>query len=138
MQAKKIQQLIQRALTDAKGQNIRVLDVRKIAGFTDYMVIASGTSNRHVATLAEKVVDKLRGRGLRPIGVEGKEFGDWVLIDFGDVVTHVMRPQTRDFYNLEKLWGEVPLDVPVKSPSKLKKGARNNSTQRRKGAKNSK
>jgi ribosome-associated protein len=137
MQAKKMQQLIQRALSDAKGQDIRVLDVRKIAGFTDYMVIASGTSNRHVATLAEKVVDKLRGRGLRPIGVEGKEFGDWVLIDFGDVVTHVMRPQTRDFYNLEKLWGEVPVDVPVKAPapSKSKKGSRKNPTQRRKRTK---
>jgi ribosome-associated protein len=117
MQAKKMQELIQRALADAKGQDIRVLDVRKIAGFTDYMVIASGTSNRHVVTLAEKVVDKLRGRGLRPIGVEGKEFGDWVLIDFGDVVTHVMRPQTRDFYNLEKLWGEPLLDEPDKAPA---------------------
>ena len=139
MQAKKMQHLIERVLIDAKGQDIRVLDVRKIAGFTDYMVIASGTSNRHVATLADKVVDKLRGRGLRPIGVEGKEVGDWVLIDFGDVVTHVMRPQTRDFYNLEKLWGEVPLDGPVKlsAPSKpKKKGSRKKSTQRRKGAKN--
>ena len=120
MQAKKLQQLIQRALTDAKGQDIRVLDVRKIAGFTDYMVIASGTSNRHVATLAEKVVDKLRTQGLRPIGVEGKEFGDWVLIDFGDVVTHVMRPPTRDFYNLEKLWGEPLLEVPAKAPARPK------------------
>jgi ribosome-associated protein len=120
MQPKKMQQLVQRALTDAKGLDIRVLNVRKIAGFTDYMVIASGTSNRHVATLAEKVVDKLRARGLRPIGVEGKEFGDWVLIDFGDVVTHVMRPQTRDFYDLEKLWGEPLLDVPDKAPARPK------------------
>ena len=134
MQPKKMQQLIQRALVDAKGQDIRVLDVRKVAGFTDYMVIASGTSNRHVVTLAEKVVDRLRARGLRPIGVEGKEFGDWVLVDFGDVVTHVMRPPTRDFYNLEKLWGEIPLDAPVKSPapSKSKKCSRKNATQRRK------
>ena len=139
MQAKKMQHLIERALIDAKGQDIRILDVRKIAGFTDYMVIASGTSNRHVATLAEKVVDKLRGRGLRPIGVEGKEIGDWVLIDFGDVVAHVMRPQTRDFYNLEKLWGEVPLDVPAKLPvasKPKKKGSRKKTTQRREGAKN--
>lgn len=138
MQAKKMQQLIERALIDAKGQDIRVLDVRKIAGFTDYMVIASGTSNRHVATLAEKVVDKLRGRGLRPIGVEGKEFGEWVLIDCGDVVAHVMRPQTRDFYNLEKLWGEVPLDVPVESPAKPKKRTHHNATPRRKRAKHDK
>ena len=121
MQPKKVQQLIHRALVDAKGQDIRVLDVRKVAGFTDYMVIASGTSSRHVATLAEKVVDKLRARGLRPIGLEGKEFGEWVLIDFGDVVTHVMHPQTRDFYNLEKLWGaEIQPEAPAKSPARAK------------------
>lgn len=121
MQPKKMQQLIHRALVDAKGQDIRVLDVRKIAGFTDYMVIASGTSSRHVATLAEKVVDKLRARGLKPIGLEGKEFGEWVLIDFGDVVTHVMHPQTRDFYNLEKLWGaEIQPEAPAKPPARAK------------------
>lgn len=140
MQPKKMQQLIQRALVDAKGQDIRVLDVRKVAGFTDYMVIASGTSNRHVVTLAEKVVDKLRARGLRPIGVEGKEFGDWVLVDSGDVVTHVMRPQTRDFYNLEKLWGEIPLDALAKPPARSKavKSSRrkpNAKTQRRRARK---
>jgi len=130
MQPKKMQHLIQRALADAKGQDIRVLDVRKIAGFTDYMVIASGTSNRHVATLAEKVIDKLRVQGLRPIGVEGKEFGDWVLVDFGDVVTHVMRPQTRDLYNLEKLWGETPVETVVRpaAPRKTKKSSRKKSS----------
>ncbi len=120
MQRKKMQQLIHRALVDAKGQDIRVLDVRKVAGFTDYMVIASGTSSRHVATLAEKVVDKLRAEGLRPIGLEGKEFGEWVLIDFGDVVTHVMHPHTRDFYNLEKLWAEIHLETPAKPPARTK------------------
>ncbi|OGI43154.1 MAG: ribosome silencing factor [Candidatus Muproteobacteria bacterium RBG_16_64_11] len=120
MQAKKMQQLIHRALVDAKGQDIRVLDVRKVAGFTDYMVIASGTSSRHVATLAEKVVDKLRAEGLRPIGLEGKEFGEWVLIDFGDVVTHVMHPHTRDFYNLEKLWAEIQPEAPAKPPTGVK------------------
>lgn len=121
MQAKKMQQLIHRALVDAKGQDIRVLDVRKVAGFTDYMVIASGTSSRHVATLAEKVVDKLRAEGLKPIGLEGKQYGEWVLIDFGDVVTHVMHPQTRDFYNLEKLWGEeVQFEAPAKPSARAK------------------
>ncbi|MBI5611988.1 MAG: ribosome silencing factor [Gammaproteobacteria bacterium] len=129
MQAKKMQQLIHRALVDAKGQDIRVLDVRKVAGFTDYMVIASGTSSRHVATLAEKVVDKLRARGLKPIGLEGKEFGEWVLIDFGDVVTHVMHPQTRDFYNLEKLWAEIQPEAPARpsARAKTKKGPRKKS-----------
>ena len=101
-----MQKLITGALAQAKGLDIQVLDVRKVAEFTDYMVIVSGTSSRHVQTLAEKVVEALRTHGRRPIGVEGQKHGDWVLIDFGEVVTHVMRPQTRDFYNLEKLWGD--------------------------------
>lgn len=105
--AKKTQQWIQNALEDAKTQNIAVLDVRKISDFTDYMVIATGTSNRHVQSSADKVVETLRGHGVRPVGIEGKQLGDWVLIDFGDVVAHIMREQTRDFYNLEKLWSDA-------------------------------
>lgn len=105
--AKKTQQWIQDALADAKTQNIAVLDVRKISDFTDYMVIATGTSNRHVQSSADKVVETLRGHGVRPVGIEGKQLGDWVLIDFGDVVAHIMREQTRDFYNLEKLWSDA-------------------------------
>jgi ribosome-associated protein len=105
--AKKIQQWIQNALEDAKTQNIAVLDVRKISDFTDYMVIATGTSNRHVQSSADKVAENLRDHGVRPVGIEGKQLGDWVLIDFGDVVVHIMREQTRDFYNLEKLWSDA-------------------------------
>jgi ribosome-associated protein len=105
--AKQTQQWIQNALEDAKTQNIAVLDVRKISDFTDYMVIATGTSNRHVQSSADKVVETLRGHGVRPVGIEGKQLGDWVLIDFGDVVVHLMREETRDFYNLEKLWSDA-------------------------------
>lgn len=105
--ARKNQQWIQNALEDAKTQNIAVLDVRKISDFTDYMVIATGTSNRHVQSSTDKVVETLRGHGARPVGIEGKQLGDWVLIDFGDVVVHVMREETRDFYNLEKLWSDA-------------------------------
>jgi ribosome-associated protein len=105
--AKKTQQWIQNALEDAKTQNIAVLDVRKISDFTDYMVIATGTSNRHVQSSADKVVETLRGHGVRRVGIEGQQLGDWVLIDFGDVVVHIMREQTRDFYNLEKLWSDA-------------------------------
>ncbi len=107
MRAKKIQQLIYAALIDAKAQDVTVLDVRKLADFTDTMVIASGTSTRHVQSVADKLIDSLRDHGVRPIGVEGKTIGEWVLIDFGDAVVHVMRPQTRDFYNLEKLWSDA-------------------------------
>jgi ribosome-associated protein len=106
MQAKKMQQLISEALEDAKGQDIRVLDVRRITDFTDYMIIVTGTSNRHVVSMADRVLDRLRAHGQRPLGIEGEDLGDWVLIDVGDVVVHIMRPQTRDFYNLEKLWGD--------------------------------
>ena len=93
-------------LIDARGQDIRVLDVRKVTDFTDFMIIVSGTSSRHVLTMSEKVREKLRDLGRRTIGTEGEDTGDWVLVDCGDVVVHVMRPQTRDFYNLEKLWGD--------------------------------
>lgn len=103
---KKIQQWIQDALAAAKAQDIAVLDVRKVADFTDYMVIVTGTSNRHVQSTADKVIEKLREHARRPVGVEGMAVGDWVLIDLGEVVVHVMRAQTRDFYNLEKLWAD--------------------------------
>ena len=92
------------ALEDAKAIDIVVLDVRKLTDIADYMIVASGTSTRHVAGVADKLVDHMRALGRKPIGMEGKEVGEWVLIDFGDVVAHIMRPQTRDFYNLEKLW----------------------------------
>lgn len=105
--ARKMQHWIHDALEDAKAHDIAVLDVRKISDFTDYMVIATGTSNRHVQSTAERVVDTLREHGRRPVGVEGKQIGDWILIDFGDVVVHVMREQTRDFYNIEKLWSDA-------------------------------
>ena len=101
-----LRKYIQDALEDAKALDIVALDVRKIAMFTDYMIIVTGTSTRHVVAVAEKVVDRLREKGRRPVGVEGMESGDWVLVDYGDIVLHVMRAQTRDFYQIEKLWSE--------------------------------
>ena len=107
MRPSQLRKLILEALDDAKAREVVVLDVRKVAMFTDYMVIATGTSNRHVVSVADNVVEQLREHGRRPTGVEGMEGGDWVLIDFGDVVVHIMRAQTRAFYNLEKLWSEA-------------------------------
>ncbi len=101
-----IEKLIYDVLVYAKGQDIRVLDVRKVTDFTDLMVIVSGTSNRHVVSMAEKVREAMRDFGRKALGTEGEKPGDWVLVDFGDVVVHIMRPQTRDFYNLEKLWND--------------------------------
>lgn len=107
MRPSQLRKLILDALDDAKARDAVILDVRKVAMFTDYMIIVTGTSNRHVVSVADNVVRQLREEGRRATGVEGMEGGDWVLIDFGDVVVHVMRAQTRDFYNLEKLWSEA-------------------------------
>jgi ribosome-associated protein len=120
--ANKTQRWIQQVLEDAKARDIAVLDVRKISDFTDYMIIATGTSNRHVQSTADKVVDALRGHGVRAVGVEGGKIGDWVLIDFGDVVAHVMREEIRDFYNLEKLWSDARrVDAGMDKSARLRK-----------------
>lgn len=92
------------ALEDLKAVDIRVLDVTGVAGFTDLMIIASGNSNRQVKALADRVVERCRESGTRPQGVEGEREAKWILVDLGDIVVHVMDPETRTFYNLEKLW----------------------------------
>lgn len=106
MRPKQLRTLIYEALDEAKGRDILFLDVKKISDFTDCMVICTGTSNRHVVAMADRVVERLRAHGRRPGGVEGTDLGDWVLIDFGEAVVHVMRQHTRDFYGLEKLWAD--------------------------------
>ena len=104
MQLEALRKIVIDALEELKARDITVLDVRGIASFTDLMVVASGTSTRQVKALADKVLDKCRLAGVRPLGVEGEQEAEWVLVDLGDIVVHVMLPQTRDFYNLEKLW----------------------------------
>jgi ribosome-associated protein len=95
-------------LEDRKARDIVALNVTDACSFTDYMVIASGTSNRHVKSLVDYVVESSKADGNPPIGVEGREVLDWVLLDLGDVVVHVMRPESRAFYELERLWSELP------------------------------
>lgn len=92
------------ALDDLKGLDPTVLDVRGKCTVTDYLVVVSGTSNRHVKALADEVVQKAKEAGVQPMGVEGTEVAEWILVDIGDVVVHVMMPKTRDFYQLEKFW----------------------------------
>ncbi len=92
------------ALDDLKAQDILALDVRGLTSITDYMVIASGTSSRHVKSLASNMIDNLKKAGHRSLGIEGETEGEWVLVDFGDVIVHVMLPQAREFYKLEGLW----------------------------------
>ncbi len=106
MQTDEIKNLVVDALDDMKAQNITVLDVRGRTSVTDWMVIANGTSNRHVAAVAGNVEEKAKAAGLRPNGTEGRATSDWVLIDLFDVVVHVMTEQARHFYDLERLWGE--------------------------------
>jgi ribosome-associated protein len=92
------------ALDDLKALDVSVLDVRHLTTVTDTMIVACGRSDRHVRAIANAVVEKCKKEGHRPIGVEGEKVGDWVLVDLGDVVVHVMLPRAREFYNLEKLW----------------------------------
>ena len=104
MQPEEIKDAAVTALEELKAQNIQVLDVRGRSGFADYLIIASGTSDRHVKSLAENVVVELKHAGHPAHGVEGEQVGEWVLVDLIDVVVHVMQPRVRDFYGLEKLW----------------------------------
>ncbi len=92
------------ALDDMKALEIKVLDVRGLTDVADTMVIASGTSDRHVRSVAQKVVEKTKAAGFRPHGVEGQQDSDWVLIDLNEMIVHVMLPRVREFYGLEKLW----------------------------------
>lgn len=99
-----ITQLAVDALDDLKGFNTVTLDVRGLSNVMDYLVISSGTSNRHVKSLAQNVALKAKTAGNTPLGIEGDDVSEWVLVDLGDVVVHVMQPATRDFYDLERLW----------------------------------
>ena len=92
------------ALDDMKAVNVRVLDVRGLTDIADTMVIASGNSDRHVRSIAERVVEKAKAAGFRPLGTEGARDGEWVLVDLQDIVVHVMLPRVREFYGLESLW----------------------------------
>jgi ribosome-associated protein len=99
-----LKDMVIEALEEVKAQEIVVLDMRERSSFTDYMVIASGGSERQVKALAENVVYRAKQHGEQPVGTEGMTGGEWALVDLVDVVVHVMLPRTRDFYNLEKLW----------------------------------
>ena len=108
MEAKELKRLAVDALEDLKAVNPVELDVSELTDVMDYLVIASGTSNRHVKSLADNVCMEAKKAGVRPLGVEGEQAAEWVLVDFGDVVVHVMLPATRDFYDLERLWSVPP------------------------------
>jgi len=99
--------LIETALDDGKAEEITVIDLENKSTLADYMVIASGRAQRQVVALAERLLDVLRDAGYRRLSVEGMQHGEWVLVDAGDVIVHLFRPEQRAHYNLEKMWGEA-------------------------------
>jgi ribosome-associated protein len=96
------------SLEDAKAEDIVTIDIQNKSTLGDYMVVTSGRSNRHVGAIADRLLRDLKGAGFGPIRVEGLPHCDWVLIDAGDLIIHVFRPEIREFYNLEKMWAAEP------------------------------
>ncbi|MDF2179337.1 ribosome silencing factor [Aliiglaciecola sp. CAU 1673] len=105
MEHEKLKQFVIEKIEDLKGRDIVNLDVTGKSSFTDTMVVCSGNSKRHVVSIADKVVTEAKHVGVTPLSVEGADTGEWVLVDLGDIVVHVMQDEARDFYQLEKLWG---------------------------------
>lgn len=96
-------------LFDRKAEDVTLLDLRTVSGATDFFLIATGRSDTHVSAIADHVVDELKKEGVRPYGVEGMRSGRWALVDYVDFVLHVFHPAAREFYQLERLWGDVPV-----------------------------
>jgi ribosome-associated protein len=111
MDLKKLQRLVIDALEDVKAQDIKVYNTTALTGLFDRVVIASGTSNRQTRALASNVRDKVKEHGGDVISVEGEDTGEWVLVDLGDIVVHIMQPNVRTYYNLEEIWGGKPVRV---------------------------
>lgn len=116
MELEKLKQIIIDALEDIKARDISVLDVSHLTSITDCMIIASADSTRQTKALSDNVQEKLKQHGLPILGVEGEQVGEWILVDAGDVIVHVMQPAVRDYYDLEQLWGA--------SEARRKSGAR--------------
>jgi ribosome-associated protein len=108
MQVEAIKYAAIEALEDIKARDITVLDVRKMTSLFDYMIVASAESTRQTKALANHVQEKLKELGARVYGIEGEQSGEWVLVDLGDIIVHVMQPAVRAYYNLEQLWGGKP------------------------------
>jgi ribosome-associated protein len=108
MDIRKLQKIAVAALEDIKAKDVEVLNTSKLSALFDRVIIATGDSNRHVRSLARNVHDKVKEAGGEVIGIEGEETGEWVLVDLGDIVVHVMQPAVRVYYNLEELWKVVP------------------------------
>ncbi len=98
--------IVEQALEEKKAKDIKILDIRHISTITDFMIVASGNTDRQVTALAQHVIQQAKIHGHQPLGEEGSQVGEWVLVDLGDIIVHVMQPRIRDFYQLEKLWND--------------------------------
>ena len=132
MDIRKKQRVVVEALEDIKGKDIQVYNTALMPSMFERVVIASGDSNRQVKALADSVQEKIKENGDKVYGVEGERSGEWVLVDLGDIVVHVMHPTVREFYNLEEVWGGKP--VRMKPAAVAKKPAKKNKTARAKAA----
>jgi ribosome-associated protein len=112
MTLEELEQLVINTLENMKAQDIKVIDVSSKSSVTERMIIATGTSTRHVKSIADDVVKEAKDAGMPPLGSEGEEAADWVLVDLNDIVLHVMLAETRGFYNLEKLWETEDMKSP--------------------------
>ena len=106
--AKKSVLLCVNALLERKAKDLVIINVKEVSSFADYLVICSGTSDRQVRALSSFLQEKLKKSGMLPLGIEGEDFGHWVLMDYGDVVLHIFLEPVRELYDLEKLWMEAP------------------------------
>lgn len=110
----KVRDMVMKALDADKAVEIEMIDLRGLTSLADYMIVASGTSSRHVNALADKLTERLSIIGLKEIRVEGRENSEWVVVDAGDVIVHIFQPEVRSFYNIEKIW-----NMPSATPSHL-------------------
>jgi ribosome-associated protein len=124
MQAEQLRQIAEQALDEIKAHDMIVLDTRRLTSMFDYMIVASADSARQTKALARNVAEKVKSAGGSVLGLEGDQTGEWVLVDLGDVVVHIMQPAIRDYYNLEQLWGgEAPRKVSPLRPQPRASGS---------------
>lgn len=109
MNTDSIKQIVVAALEDIKARDIVVMDVAKLTSIAEYMIVASGESARQTKALARNVIEKVKAAGGEVLGIEGEDSGDWILVDLGGVIVHIMHPAVREYYNLEELWGASPV-----------------------------
>jgi ribosome-associated protein len=119
MDIRKLQRVIVAALEDVKGQDIQVFNTTALSDMFDRVVIASGTSNRQTRALASSVAEKVKAAGGSVVSMEGEDTGEWVLVDCGDAVVHILQPPIRDYYNLEEIWGDKLVRLKSATPASI-------------------